>query len=153
MSENLRDSPFFGDRVINFTADILNNRMRPTPITEFEKKLLKKESEIRELNSDLDGKLLELLRAAKNYIVPPTAIRLLLYFKKMDRLDDAHKIVYFSGRDEMVLTETDISDLVSELRKDPDASIELWLAVLANEPERKDASAGGPKLSLPTDFK
>jgi hypothetical protein len=153
MTDNLRDSPFFGDRVINFTSDILNKRMRPTPITDFEKKLLKKEAELQELNDELDGKLLELLRAAKEFIVPPTAIRLLLYFKKIDRLNDAHKILYFSGRDEMVLTEADISDLVNELRKDPDASIELWLAVLANEPERQEAKGSGPKLNLPQDFR
>lgn len=153
MAQDLRDSPFFGERVINFTSDILNNRKRTLPLTEFEVKLLKKGDEVKELNEELDGKLIELLRSAKDFIVPATAIRLLLYFKKLDRLKDAHKIVYFSGRDEMVLTESDISDLVNELRKDPQASIELWLAVLANEPEAEKESGGGPKLNLPTDFK
>lgn len=153
MADKLRDSPFFGDRVINFTQDILNSRRRLDPITEFEKKLLKRQETIKELNKELDGQLVTLLKEAKEYITPPTALRILLHFKKLGRTKEGHKIVHYSARDRLVLTEEEINELVRELTKDPDASVDLWLAVLAEEAPEETTPMQRPGLNLPVDFK
>lgn len=85
--------------------------------------------------------------------MPPTALRVLLYFKGLGRLNDGHKIVHYAARDELMLTEEQITELISELRKDPNASVELWLAVLADDAEKEEPVAKGSQLNLPTDFR
>lgn len=153
MADELRDSPFFGERTINFVADLLHFRPSLMALTGFEKKLTTHRDLVLRLDQELDGKLVSIIRETKDYITPATAMRLLLYFQSKDNTQEAHKILVYAQRDELIITEEEVTELIQELNKDPELNVQLWSVLLAKKPEQQQNTVGKPKLNLPSDFR
>lgn len=152
MADRLNDDPFFGTRIINFTDSVIHGSLKLAPISDFEKKILENKEQIKELNRQVDGKLVSLMENAQAFIPPTLSLRLMLYFKQIGRTLDGEKILYFCARDEMVLREKEIKELIQELRKDPEMNIDLWIAILGDDLEPEVAPAPRTGLNLPDDF-
>lgn len=158
MVEELRDSPFLGQRTINFVASIVNtpgfnnsSGSGLSPVTNFEKKLLANQSKIREIDDELNNELVKLLKDAKDYIPPHTAMRVLLYGNSRGVLDKAYEIVYFAARDRLVLTDDEINAIVAEIRQDPNSQVQ-WLMTLYAGDKLEETEVLDSKVKLPIDF-
>lgn len=158
MTTELRDSPFLGERTISFVASIINTMgfngssgSGLNPVTDFEKKLLSNQARVREINDELNNELVMLLKNAKDYIPPHTAMRILLYAYSKDFLEQAYEIVYFAARDRLVLTDKEINILVAELKKDPNAQVQ-WLMTLYAGDKEEELVAPDSSFKLPKDF-
>lgn len=156
MADDLRDSPFLGDRTINFVASIVNSMTsnatsKLSPVTGFEKKLLENQATVQEIDEELNNELVKLLKDAKDFIPPHTAMRVLLFGKARGLLDKTFEIVYFASRDRVVLTDEEINGIVSELRKDNDAQIQ-WLITLYAGDKAKEILPTDKSFQLPTNF-
>lgn len=160
MADELRDSPFLGERTIKFVSSILSTSRYQgipasvvTPVTGFEKKLLENQEKICEMNEALDGELLELLRNAKDYIPPHTAMRVLLYGNKKGFLQQAQEIVYYSAEYRLVLTDEEINEIVSEIRKDSSTPVQWMMNLYGDDKSYEDDEPKVKnKLNLPKDF-
>jgi hypothetical protein len=157
MVDELRDSPFLGDRVINFVASILRatghtNGSGMNPINDFEKKLLGNQDKIRAIDDELNHELLKLLRDAKEYIPPHTTMRVLLFGYSRDFLSKAYEIIYFAARDRLVLTDEEINTIVFEIRKDPGSQVQ-WLMTLYAGDKAEEYTEKKGSVRLPIDFK
>lgn len=162
MADDLRDSPFLGERTINFIASIVASPSNQkgvsgsglNAVTGFEKKLLNNQNKIRAINDELDGELLKLLKDAKDFIPPHTVMRVLLYGYGHNFFNRSYEIVYFAARDRMVLTDEEINTIVSELKKDPDTPAQWLMTLYAGDTKQEeDAAAPNNSLKLPVDFK
>lgn len=153
MDDRLKDDPFFGTRIINFTDSIIRGSMKLAPISDFEKKILEHRESVQELNRQVDGKLVSLMRNAQAFIPPTLSLRLMLYFHQIDRTLDGEKVLYYAARDETVLRESEVRELIQELRNDPEMNIDLWIAVLGRDPEPEQPMAPRSGLNLPDDFR
>lgn len=153
MAGELNEDLFFGVRIINFVDSVIRGSLKLSPISDFEKQIIQHKEEIRELNQQVDNNLVTLMRNAQDFITPTLALKLILYFHKIDRTRDGEKILYFAARDETVLGEDDIRELTRELRKDPDMNIDLWIAVLGRDPEPESPVSPRQGLNLPSDFR
>lgn len=158
MADELRDSPFLGERTITFVASITTamsfngvSNSSLSPVTDFEKKLLANQDKVREINSELNNELVSLLKDAKEYIPPHTAMRVLLYGYSKNFLDKAYEIIYFASRDRIVLTDKEINAIVSEIKKDPNTQV-YWLITIYAGDKSETLTAESAKIKLPTDF-
>lgn len=157
MADDLRDSPFLGSRIINFVQSIVRSPSRGSsgtglsPVTGFEQKLLKHQEEIVSINKELEGKLIDLLQRAKDYMPPHTAMRLLLYGQSKGFLRGAHQIVHYAARDRLVLTDEEINEIVAELRRDPEAEAQ-WLMILYSGKKEEVPEPVSNSIKLPIDF-
>jgi hypothetical protein len=156
VADDLRDSPFLGERVINFVASILRSSVHTNgavmnPINDFEKKLLVNQDKVRAIDSELNKELLKLLKDSKEYIPPHTAMRVLLFGLSKGFLDKAYEIVYFAARDRLVLTDEEINTIVFETRKDPELQVQ-WLMTLYAGDKAEEPTSTGKSVKLPIDF-
>lgn len=157
MSDELRDSPFFGDRIIRFVESILpldETRTVPLlpPITGFETKLLENWTLIKDVNARIDESLPALLWEAKDFIPPHTALRILLFSHDKEFFSQAVDIVRYAARSELVISDEEINEIVKDLKSNSGIPAQ-WLINLHGV-EKKVIAA--PKktddIKLPKDF-
>jgi len=154
MADTLKGDPFFGTRVINFAQSLLSGAKKLDPITDFEKKLLKHADELKKLDGEIEGGLIPILREGMDYVPPPVALRMLLYLSRFDLSRKGHEIIHFAARDRLALSDDEINQLVSEVRRDPHSNIEWSLALLGEpDPEEDENTTKKNALNLPNDFK
>lgn len=154
MADKLRDDPFWRERIINFVADALGGYRNLTPVSNFEKKILERSDDIKIINESVDGGLVQLLRNSKDYIPPATALRVLMYWHDQGRIQIGYEIVFFAGRDQIVLTEEEVTRLISDLRKDPDLNVSWVMTILDGTEEHSEEKAPQRNvLNLPSDFR
>lgn len=154
MADKLRDDPFWRTRIINFVGDALRGYRKLTPVSGFEKKILERIEDIRAIDENIDDGLISLLKFAEGYVPPSTALRILMYWQDRDNLQIGYEIVYFAARDQIVLTEEEITQLINDLRKDPGLNIPFLITILdGTEKEDTGEIKIRPLLNLPTDFR
>ena len=148
---DLDGNTLLNDRLIRFVGDILRGYGDPNPLSAAEQKYLKHRDQIQELNGKIDGGLLALLRRVKDFVPPASALRLLLFMRKQDRLGDAEQILHWAARDERVLTDGEIGELVKEIFSNPGADVGLLLLLSSKEIE-EEITPDKKRFQLPLDF-
>ncbi len=74
--------------------------------------------------------------------------------RKYDLAAKGRQIIYYAARDEMKLSDSEISEIVSEIKRNPDSNIEWHLAMLGDSGTPKEESyVKKNSIDLPTDFK
>jgi len=156
MVDKLRDDPFWRARIINFVADALHDYNRLTPVSNFEKKILERCDSLKEIDRQVDGGLVNLLKFAETFIPPPTALRVLMYWFDKGKFNTGYEIVYLAAKNEMVLTEEEISELFRDIQREPDLDVGWLMTILDAGESVAVENKIEPKISslnLPSDFR
>ena len=84
---DLNNALFFEKKLITFINQLLHDKFKPTPLTDLERNLLKKSTEIIELDSELNGNLVQKLTLYQKAIPPYEALKGLVYANRKDMLN------------------------------------------------------------------
>lgn len=154
MSEELRDDPFFGDRVIKYVESLIRGSYTLNPIDDFEKRLEKNRHSLVLLNKEVDGGLSQLLRNTQDFIPPRSALRMLLHLQKYDLIEEGITICRWAERDNMHYSDHELNELVKAVRKDPEVPLVFHMTVNEKYVPVEDTSMKKekPRLNLPSDF-
>lgn len=110
--DNLNNSTFFDDRLIQYIQKLLVSAQKITPINNNETMLMNRRDELRELNSDLNGELIRNLTEVKSYLKVNDVTLFLLEARRMGMISEALEALDYIVREERMLNYNQLKELL-----------------------------------------